>query len=124
MSKYLPTFMLGLILSSPVLANSVQDCPRQADLSRHLQLNASQTEKLEKLMAKHRAAMDKIHDQYQQTHDNERAEVEKLRSSQRAEMATILNDKQMAQFDKMLKRRHPPHPPMPDAEMRAPTQTH
>jgi Spy/CpxP family protein refolding chaperone len=109
-------------------------CARGDDIAARLQLNASQKDNLEKLMAKHREAMDKFRDAHEQAHEQERAEMKKLWDSQRSDVAAILTPKQLAEFDKMHQERErhrrppmgmmgdmPPPPPAGDGPASAPS---
>ncbi len=105
---------LGLCFAASAEAKPHHECAQKQDLISSLKLNADQSAKLDKLMAKHREAMDKLRDQHEQHHREDMAEMKKLWDSQRSDVATILTPSQLATFDKMQQGHHHPRPPMDD----------
>jgi Spy/CpxP family protein refolding chaperone len=97
---------LSLCFAATAEAKQHRDCPQKQDLVSSLKLNAEQSGKMEKLMAKHREAMDKLRDQHEQRHNEDKAEMKKLWDSQRTDVAAVLTPSQLATFDKMQKDRH------------------
>ena len=84
------------------------DCSQPDDLASRLQLSSAQTEKLKNLMDKHRTAMDKLRDQHEKKHREDREEMQKLWASQHKDVAALLTSSQLETFEQLEKKR--PHP--------------
>jgi hypothetical protein len=110
----IPLLLAILTLNVQAAPKNDRDCPCPNDLASRLRLDSKQDEKLEAMMAKHREAMDKLRDEHEKRHREDKEAMQALWASQRQDIATILTPTQLATFDKLAK--HRPHPPRnPDA---------
>lgn len=111
MNRIITALLLAILtLNAQAAPKNDRDCPCPNNLASRLQLDSKQAEKLEAMMAKHREAMDKLRDEHEKRHREDREAMEALWASQRQDIATLLTPAQLATFEKLAKK-HRPHPP-------------